>query len=176
LFVRPLCQSEDGRVVVSHPFEALRSVSHRHASHTAHINLQESGMATLKSLLKAAVIALATGAWVASVAQQPSPAGAAAAAGAGGSTSANGGTGGVGLGGTGPAVSAGVGSTGGVGASVLGRPPGTGALVGPRARKEADALPAEGPAQQDQLPRNAGARAILLDQSQRPDAEAQPAK
>ena len=86
--------------------------------------------------------------WTSSMAQ---PSAAAAAADAAGSTSANGGTGGVGLGGAGPA--------------------GTGALVGPRARKEADALIKEKPALQEQAPRNSGQRAILLDKAQRPAAE-----
>lgn len=85
---------------------------------------------------------------------QPSPSG--APADIAGSTSANGGTGGVGLGGAG--------STG------------TGALVGPRARKKADALIEEQPALQEQAPRNSGQRAILLDKAQRPAAVPSPQK
>lgn len=73
-----------------------------------------------------------------------------------GSTSANGGTGGAGLGRAGQA--------------------GTGALVGPRARKEADALLREKPELQGQIPRNSGQRAILLDKAQRPVVPPQPQK
>lgn len=98
-------------------------------------------------------VVMAGNLWTSSMAQ---PSLAAAAADAAGSTSANGGTGGVGLGGAGPA--------------------GTGALIGPRARKEADALLREKPALQEQAPRNSGQRAIMLDKEQRPAAAPQPQK
>ena len=130
-------------------------------------------MMTLKNMVVSAVIVLAGGPWTWASAQ-PSPAAAAAAA--GGSTSANGGTGGVGLGGVGPAVSARPDAAGGAGAAALGRPSGSGALVGPRAAREADALLTEKPELRDQAPRNTGQRALMLDREQRPTPTPAPAK
>lgn len=97
---------------------------------------------------------------------QTSPAAAAAAAGST-STSANGGTGGVGLGGTGPGVAASANSNTGVGVSGAGRASGNGALVGPRAKKEAQELIADKPGLQDVAPANSGQRALMLDREQR---------
>lgn len=98
--------------------------------------------------------ALALALWAAGAAAwaQPSPAAAAAAAGAGTSTSANGGTGGVGLGGAGPGTAA------------------DDALVGPRARQQADELLKEKPQLQAKPPRNSGQRALMLDREQRAPA------
>ncbi|KQP17994.1 hypothetical protein ASF43_09035 [Pseudorhodoferax sp. Leaf267] len=118
-------------------------------------------------------MALASGPWSVSMAQT-SPAAAAAAAGT--STTANGGTGGVGLGGSGPAVGVRPDGVGGAGNFELGKPTGNGALVGPRARREADALLSEKPALQEQAPRNTGQRTLMLDREQRPAAMPQPAK
>ncbi len=98
---------------------------------------------------------------------QTSPAAAAAAAGPT-STSANGGTGGVGLGGVGRGVAAaGQDGQGGVGTTGTGRAPGNGALVGPRAKKEARELLAAQPDGQVVPPANSGQRAVMLDRDQR---------
>lgn len=92
----------------------------------------------------------------------------AAAAGGGSSNSANGGTGGVGLGGVGPGV------PGSAGSLDTARPPGNGALVGPRAERQSRELMAEHPERGASAPRNTGQRALMLDQSRRP-ATATPA-
>ncbi|WP_326533254.1 hypothetical protein [Pseudorhodoferax sp.] len=117
-------------------------------------------------------------AWIAVVSAGPGwaqqTAGQAAAAGGGSSTSANGGTGGVGLGGMGPGVAVRPGAAGGAGSPDLGRPPGNGALVGPRAQRQSQELMAEQPQGSASAPRNTGQRALLLDQSRRP-ATASPA-
>jgi hypothetical protein len=97
-----------------------------------------------------------------------------AAAAGGGSTSANGGTGGVGLGGTGPGVGVRPNASGGAGRSEAGVP-GDGALVGPRARRDAQELLQSRPAVAASAPQNAGQRAILLDLERRPAAAPQPA-
>lgn len=97
-----------------------------------------------------------------------------AAAAGGGSTSANGGTGGVGLGGTGPGVGVRPNASGGAGRSEVGVP-GDGALVGPRARRDAQEVLQSRPAAAASAPRNAGERAILLDSERRPAGAAQPA-
>ncbi len=98
--------------------------------------------------------ALALALWMAGATAwaQGSPAAAAAAAGAGTSTSANGGTAGVGLGGAGPGATA------------------DDALVGPRARRQAEALLRDKPALQTEPPRNSGQRALMLDREQRAPA------
>jgi hypothetical protein len=92
----------------------------------------------------------------------------AAAAGGGSSNSANGGTGGVGLGGAGPGVAVRPGTAGGAGSPDTGRPPGNGALVGPRAERQSRELTAEHPERGASAPRNTGQRALMLDQSRRP--------
>lgn len=101
-------------------------------------------------------------------------AGQAAAAAGGGSTSANGGTGGVGLGGVGPGVGARPGVAGGAGGVDMAEPPGDGAIVGPRARRDSRQLLTEKPALAASAPRNAGQRALMLDGARRP-ATATPA-
>lgn len=91
--------------------------------------------------------------------------GAAAAASAGGSSaSANGGTGGVGLGGIGPGVTVNPGVNSGAGTGVLGRDQGSGALSGPRARRDAQTMAAE---RGEPVPERAGQRALMLDQTRR---------
>lgn len=122
----------------------------------------ELGRRLAAAALAAAVVALQP------AVAQPTPGQAAAAAG-GGSTSANGGTGGVGLGGVGPAVSARPGAAGGAGSVDTARPPGHGALIGPRARRQSQELLAEQPNPSASAPRNTGQRALLLDQSRRAD-------
>lgn len=97
---------------------------------------------------------------------QPSAAAAAAAAGST-STTANGGSGGVGLGGEGPAVSAYPGSNAAVGTSSSGRASGNGAIVGPRAKKEAQDLIADRPGLQGLVPANPGQRSLMLEREQR---------
>ena len=122
-------------------------------------------MKCLSSRFACALVASAAMGCVCAVAQT-SPAAAAAAAGST-STSANGGTGGVGLGGSGPATSANPGSSLGAGASSSGRAPGNGALVGPRAKRQAQELLADNPDLQNAPPRNSGQRALLLDRERR---------
>lgn len=118
------------------------------------------------SALGAACLVLAT----AAPAQQT--AGQAAASAGGGSTSANGGTGGVGLGGVGPGVGARPGAAGGAGGVDEAEPPGDGAIVGPRARRDSRQLLGERPDLAASAPRNAGQRALLLDESRRPASTA----
>jgi len=119
-------------------------------------------MKCLSSRFACALVASAAMGCVCAVAQT-SPAAAAGST----STSANGGTGGVGLGGSGPATSANPGSSLGAGASSSGRAPGNGALVGPRAKRQAQELIAENPNLQDAPPRNTGQRALMLDRERR---------
>ena len=104
---------------------------------------------------------------------QPSPAAAAAAAG-GTSTSANGGTGGVGLGGAGPGVAPQADSPLGAGTSTMGRAPGSDALVGPRARRDAAEALADKKIDPERPPLNSGQRALLLDQERRATRPAAP--
>lgn len=95
---------------------------------------------------------------------QVSPGAAAAASAGGSSASANGGTGGVGLGGVGPGVTVNPGVNSGAGMGVQGREQGSGALSGPRARRDAQAVAAE---RGEAVPERAGQRALMLDQERR---------
>ena len=97
-------------------------------------------------------------------AAQVSPGAAAAASAGGSSASANGGTGGVGLGGVGPGVTVNPGVDSGAGMGVQGRDQGSGALSGPRARRDAQAVAAE---RGEAVPERAGQRALMLDQNRR---------
>ncbi|WP_295855824.1 hypothetical protein [uncultured Xylophilus sp.] len=110
-------------------------------------------------------VVLAAAAYGLSAAAQVSIGAQAAATGPGASTSANGGTGGVGLGGVGPGVTVNPGVNAGAGAMASGTPVGNGALVGPRARRNAEReLPMADPADR---PANAGQRALQLDEATR---------
>ena len=95
---------------------------------------------------------------------QVSPGAAAAATAGGSSASANGGTGGVGLGGVGTGVTVNPGVNSGAGTGVQGREQGAGALSGPRARRDAQAIAAE---RGRAAPERAGQRALMLDQARR---------
>ena len=109
-----------------------------------------SGRASLSAFVAATAL-ISAGAMA-----QVSPGAAAAASAGGSSASANGGTGGVGLGGVGPGVT--------VNPGVKGREQGSGALSGPRARREAQAVAA---GRGEAVPERAGQRALMLDQTRR---------
>ncbi|MFT3719985.1 hypothetical protein [Pseudorhodoferax sp.] len=103
-------------------------------------------MAQARQWMVAMAVLLAGGLQVGPAAAQPTPAQAAAAAGAGGSTSANGGAANL----------------------ELGHPSGSGAIVGPRARRQAQELLGERPDLAASAPRNPGERALLLERAQQP--------
>jgi len=115
-----------------------------------------------RSALSVLVAASALGATLAHA--QVSPGAAAAASAGGSSASANGGTGGVGLGGVGPGVTINPGVNSGAGMGVQGREQGSGALSGPRARRDAQAIAAE---RGEAVPERAGQRSLMLDQTRR---------
>ncbi|MCS4511512.1 hypothetical protein [Xylophilus ampelinus] len=114
---------------------------------------------SLRATVLTAVAFLSAGAFA-----QISPGAAAAASAGGSSASANGGTGGVGLGGVGPGVTVNPGVNSGAGTGVQGREQGSGALSGPRARRDAQAVAAQ---RGEAVPERAGQRALMLDQTRR---------
>ena len=117
-----------------------------------------SGRASLSAFVAATAL-ISAGAMA-----QVSPGAAAAASAGGSSASANGGTGGVGLGGVGPGVTVNPGVNSGAGLGVQGREQGSGALSGPRARRDAQAVAA---GRGEAVPERAGQRALMLDQTRR---------
>ena len=118
----------------------------------------------LRLLARGALVVAA--AYGLSATAQVSVGAAAAASAPGASSSANGGTGGVGLGGVGPGVTVNPGVNSGAGVNVQGRNVGNDAMIGPRARANAQRdLPAI--ADPAQGPRNSGQRAMALDEANR---------